>query len=263
MRKSAAVLAGVAFVLISAPASIADHSTDTYNCSDFTYEEDAQEHFSQHPGDPDRLDGDNDGRPCEDLPSRMAPVAPFPGAPPPQAAVAPQPAPALPPPPVAPQPAPAPTPTAAPPEPPAPGLPSGPAAPDAGGGAPGGDSAGFDGSGGSASGPTATDAVGPPAEGSLPAVLSPSPPVSAPVAAPEFVAPQPAVQSPTLVSAPAAAQGPALSRDTHTTPGTGRALARTGVALTVAGVAGLCFIGAGRALVTHSRRRPRWPCRRR
>lgn len=38
-----------------------------YDCSDFATQEEAQEHLS--PGDPDRLDADNDGIACEDLPS--------------------------------------------------------------------------------------------------------------------------------------------------------------------------------------------------
>lgn len=42
---------------------------DIYNCSDFQYQEDAQEIFKQDPSDPNRLDGDNDGVACEGLPS--------------------------------------------------------------------------------------------------------------------------------------------------------------------------------------------------
>jgi endonuclease YncB( thermonuclease family) len=49
----------------------ADHGDDL-NCSDFTYDEDALEHLRAHPGDPDGLERDNDGRPCDSLPSRPA-----------------------------------------------------------------------------------------------------------------------------------------------------------------------------------------------
>jgi hypothetical protein len=49
----------------------ADHGDDL-NCSDFTYDEDALEHLRAHPGDPDGLERDNDGRPCDSLPPRPA-----------------------------------------------------------------------------------------------------------------------------------------------------------------------------------------------
>ena len=57
-----------------APVS-ADH-VDDRDCSDFDYQEDAQEWMDAHPGDPDRLDSDDDGRACEALPSRT--VTPMP-----------------------------------------------------------------------------------------------------------------------------------------------------------------------------------------
>jgi hypothetical protein len=41
---------------------------DSHNCSDYEYQEDAQAALTA--GDPDNLDADNDGRACEDLPSR-------------------------------------------------------------------------------------------------------------------------------------------------------------------------------------------------
>ncbi len=52
--------------------ALADHSTDIQNCSDFQYYEDALEYLQRHPGDPDLLDDDGDGRPCESLPRRPA-----------------------------------------------------------------------------------------------------------------------------------------------------------------------------------------------
>lgn len=61
----------VGTALAGASPVAADHGYDL-DCSDFTYYEDALEHLRAHPGDPDRLDADNDGRPCESLPSRPA-----------------------------------------------------------------------------------------------------------------------------------------------------------------------------------------------
>jgi hypothetical protein len=49
--------------------------SDYYNCSDFRYREDAQRYL--YPGDPHRLDGDGDGRACEDLPSRNSTASLF------------------------------------------------------------------------------------------------------------------------------------------------------------------------------------------
>jgi hypothetical protein len=43
---------------------------DTLNCSDFSFQEDAQAALDADPLDPNGLDGDNDGIACEDLPSR-------------------------------------------------------------------------------------------------------------------------------------------------------------------------------------------------
>lgn len=52
----ALVFVGVAF----APSVSAD-----LDCRDFDSPDDAQDYFDQNPGDPDRLDADNDGRACE------------------------------------------------------------------------------------------------------------------------------------------------------------------------------------------------------
>lgn len=43
---------------------------DDLNCDDFEFQEDAQAELDQDPSDPHGLDGDDDGIPCEDLPSR-------------------------------------------------------------------------------------------------------------------------------------------------------------------------------------------------
>jgi hypothetical protein len=62
----------------AAGPAAASHSRDL-DCSDFRYYEDALAHLRAHPGDPDRLDADGDGRPCETLPRRGTPtVAPAP-----------------------------------------------------------------------------------------------------------------------------------------------------------------------------------------
>lgn len=71
------------------------------NCSNFTYQEDAQAVYDADPSDPHGLDGDdNDGRACESLPHRPAPApeeppaVPDPGEPPAPEAPAPVEAPA-------------------------------------------------------------------------------------------------------------------------------------------------------------------------
>lgn len=45
---------------------------DIYNCSDFQHQKDAQAILEQDPDDPNRLDGDNDGIACENLPDRAS-----------------------------------------------------------------------------------------------------------------------------------------------------------------------------------------------
>ena len=49
------------------PPDGGDCSQDRYNCSDFTTCEEVMAVFNACPGDPNRLDGDNDGIPCESL----------------------------------------------------------------------------------------------------------------------------------------------------------------------------------------------------
>ena len=60
----------VAFVALVSSAS-ATHGADV-NCSDFATQAEAQRHLAAHPGDPDGLDGDNDGVACESLPCPCA-----------------------------------------------------------------------------------------------------------------------------------------------------------------------------------------------
>lgn len=74
-RASAALLALVAgpgivaiLMLGASPAVAADR-----DCADFSSQKQAQEFFeANQPGDPHRLDGDGDGRACEDLPCPCA-----------------------------------------------------------------------------------------------------------------------------------------------------------------------------------------------
>ncbi len=72
MKKIALILAIVvaagAGLLVPAVASAG--APDLWDCPDFEFQEDAQAVFDQFPGDPYRLDDDNDGIACEGLPSR-------------------------------------------------------------------------------------------------------------------------------------------------------------------------------------------------
>lgn len=63
-------LAGSIATFFLASPALATH-TDNKNCSDFSYQEDAQAHMDAHPGDPDGLDrGGIPGKACEALPSK-------------------------------------------------------------------------------------------------------------------------------------------------------------------------------------------------
>lgn len=65
LRSTLVVMAMTASVLVAVPATA--HAKDM-NCSDFTYQEDAQAHLDAFPGDPDGLDRDGDGVACDSLP---------------------------------------------------------------------------------------------------------------------------------------------------------------------------------------------------
>jgi len=54
------------------PVAAQAAAQDLLNCSDFDYQEDAQEELARDADDPNQLDGDDDGIACEDLPSRGA-----------------------------------------------------------------------------------------------------------------------------------------------------------------------------------------------
>ena len=77
MSRKLFVLTGALALLALAVPAYAGHSTNDLNCNDFTYQQDAQDYLALHPGDPDMLDDDNDGEPCESLPDRPA-VSPSP-----------------------------------------------------------------------------------------------------------------------------------------------------------------------------------------
>ncbi|AVV47020.1 excalibur calcium-binding protein [Streptomyces sp. ID05-04B] len=76
MPRRATVAGIAAAVLTVALLSGVAHAQDL-NCSDFTYQEDAQAVFDQDPSDPNRLDedrGPDDGIACEVLPHRSLPT---------------------------------------------------------------------------------------------------------------------------------------------------------------------------------------------
>lgn len=56
----ATVVALAAFDFNDSQSVVATHDGDK-NCSDFPNQEAAQDHLNAHPGDPDNLDGDDDG----------------------------------------------------------------------------------------------------------------------------------------------------------------------------------------------------------
>ena len=64
--------------LIALPSSAAATHTGDLDCADFPNQAAAQSHLTAHPGDPDGLDGDNDGRACNRLPCPCAGTAPAP-----------------------------------------------------------------------------------------------------------------------------------------------------------------------------------------
>src|SRR3954447_24385742 len=72
MRRRTTAAAGVLFTAaLSFGFSGTANAADIYNCSDFTYQEDAQAVYNQDTSDPNGLDGTpNDGVACESLPRR-------------------------------------------------------------------------------------------------------------------------------------------------------------------------------------------------
>lgn len=72
MRRPIAIIGlAVAALVVARPAG----GQDIYNCDDFQFQEDAQAEYERDPSDPSGLDGsigpnNDDGKACEDLPSR-------------------------------------------------------------------------------------------------------------------------------------------------------------------------------------------------
>jgi Excalibur calcium-binding domain len=68
----AAIISGSLMFLVVLATCFAQEAAaqDVFNCSDFTYQEEAQAVFDRDPSDPNNLDADNDGIACESLPSR-------------------------------------------------------------------------------------------------------------------------------------------------------------------------------------------------
>ncbi|WP_449355208.1 excalibur calcium-binding domain-containing protein [Virgibacillus natechei] len=64
-RITLAVLLSVLFMFGTAQSVFA---ADDLNCKDFDTQPEAQAHYDADPSDPDRLDGEGDGIPCEHLP---------------------------------------------------------------------------------------------------------------------------------------------------------------------------------------------------
>ncbi|MER5450245.1 excalibur calcium-binding domain-containing protein [Streptomyces sp. NPDC002764] len=67
--------AALALLATVGPAAAVAHAQNDLNCSDFAFQEDAQAVFNSDPSDPNRLDADNDGIACEDLPHRATATA--------------------------------------------------------------------------------------------------------------------------------------------------------------------------------------------
>ncbi len=71
MRRRTTAAAGVLFTAALSFGLSGTAQAVDLNCSNFTYQEDAQALYNQDPSDPNGLDGDdNDGFACESLPSR-------------------------------------------------------------------------------------------------------------------------------------------------------------------------------------------------
>ncbi|MET9907724.1 excalibur calcium-binding domain-containing protein [Streptomyces sp. NPDC006476] len=68
--------AALTILVTTGPTAVAAHAQNNLNCSDFATQEDAQAEFNRDPSDPNRLDADNDGIACEDLPHRSATAVP-------------------------------------------------------------------------------------------------------------------------------------------------------------------------------------------
>ncbi|WP_327666505.1 excalibur calcium-binding domain-containing protein [Streptomyces sp. NBC_00485] len=64
--------AAFAILVTTGPAAVVAHAQTDLDCRDFAFQEDAQAEFNRDPSDPFRLDADNDGIACEELPHRTS-----------------------------------------------------------------------------------------------------------------------------------------------------------------------------------------------
>lgn len=69
MKQTLLVTSAVILLPFISVSSASAYGSNEYNCSDFSYQEEAQSVLDQDSSDPNRLDGDNDGIACESLPS--------------------------------------------------------------------------------------------------------------------------------------------------------------------------------------------------
>ncbi|MGY2079887.1 hypothetical protein [Modestobacter sp. SYSU DS0657] len=69
MRLRSTAVATVLFAGLSIPMAGTALAADVYNCSDYTYQEEAQAVFNEDTSDPNQLDDDDDQIACETLPS--------------------------------------------------------------------------------------------------------------------------------------------------------------------------------------------------
>ncbi|WP_080872838.1 excalibur calcium-binding domain-containing protein [Oceanobacillus timonensis] len=68
MKRTRLTFVALLSVLLMFGTAQSVFAADNLNCEDFDTQQEAQEHYDADPSDPDRLDNDNDGIPCENLP---------------------------------------------------------------------------------------------------------------------------------------------------------------------------------------------------
>jgi len=86
MRRLLPLVCAVSMLAALPSAASANHAGDV-NCSAFATQAAAQSHLVAHPGDPDGLDGDDDGRACQGLPCPCGATGTIPAPTPPTPAV--------------------------------------------------------------------------------------------------------------------------------------------------------------------------------
>jgi len=75
IRIRALCTAALTVLVATGPAAVEAHAQTDRDCRDFAFQEDAQAQFNRDRSDPFRLDADNDGIACEDLPHRAVTTA--------------------------------------------------------------------------------------------------------------------------------------------------------------------------------------------